>query len=367
MSHLVENSVRQRSPLLALALSAMFVSLAHADEHPKPPWEPSYKIKPDEHDRLTAADVVGPDGIVYPDWRYAGMPGGIPNVPEQARIEEFGGKADDGTDDSRALELGAKAVAERGGGALVLDAGTYHLDQPVMIVNDNVVIRGQGPGATKVIFRYRIPEPGVAFFQLDDGAIVGPDSLVEIHASPDGLQRIALEVDGKVVAERKRSAHWGGSFLLRATGGSVLRAAKSGRHKLVGIAEWQDGRRREVTIDVKADPDHRSTGVDGRYPTEPKGSAAILFVGDYRSGQTWRLAKDGRRGDREIVLDQPADLEPGDSIVVEAPATDRWNRLVRNACQWGIYRRYEFRVERVDGRTVRLSCRIVSKMTFRIG
>jgi len=175
----------------------MFVSLAHADERVQPPWEPAYKIQPHEHDRLTAADVVGPDGIVYPDWRYAGVPGGIPDVVERARIEEFGGKADDGKDDSRALELGAKAVAKRGGGALVLDTGTYHLDRPVMIAEDNVVIRGQGPDATKVVFRYRIPEPGVAFFQPEDGATVGPDSLVEIHASPDGLGRIALEVDGK--------------------------------------------------------------------------------------------------------------------------------------------------------------------------
>ncbi len=352
---LVATPVRQRSPLLVLALSAMFISQAHADERVQPPWEPAYKIKPHEHDRLTAADVVGPDGIVYPDWRYAGVPGGIPDVPERAQIEEFGGKADDGKDDSRALELGAKAVAERGGGALVLSAGTYHLDRPVMTTEDNVVIRGQGPDATKVVFRYRIPDPGVAFFQPEDGATVGPDSLVEIHASPDGLQRIALEVDGKVVAERKRSAHWGGSYLMRTTGGAVLRAVKSGRHKLVGIAEWQDGRRREMAIDVKVDPRHRLTGVSGRYPTEPKGSAAILFVGDYRSGRTWRLAEDGRRGDREIALEQSADLEPGDSIALEAPATDRWNRLVRNACQWGIYRRYEFRVERVDDRTVRLN------------
>ena len=33
-----------------------------------PPWESQYKIKPDEKARLTAADVVGPDGIVYPNW-----------------------------------------------------------------------------------------------------------------------------------------------------------------------------------------------------------------------------------------------------------------------------------------------------------
>ena len=109
--------------LLAIAAAAS------AGEPPKPPWEPSYKIKPEERHRLTAADVVGPDGIVYPDWRYAGVPSGIPDVPDLARVEAVGGKADDDRDDSAAVEKGAQAVAQRGGGALVLGKGTYHLDR----------------------------------------------------------------------------------------------------------------------------------------------------------------------------------------------------------------------------------------------
>lgn len=347
--------IRRQTKLFVLALFGVLVASAQAGDSNGPPWDPAYKIKPHESDRLTAADVVGPDGIVYPDWRFAGVPGGIPDVPEQARIGECGGKANDDKDDSRAFELGAQTVARRGGGALVLGAGTYHLDRPVMITDDNVVIRGQGVDATKVVFRYGVSETGVAIFQPQDGATIGPDSLVEIHAAPDGLQRIALKVEGKVVAERKRQAHWGGTYLLRATGDAVLRSAGSGRHKLAGIAEWQDGRHREVTIHVNLDPDYRLTVGRKRYPTEPKGSAAILFAGDQRSGRTWRLAEDGRRGDQQIVLQQAPKLQTGDAIALEAPATERWNRLVRNACQWGIYRRYEFRVQRVDGRTIRLN------------
>jgi len=44
------------------------------------PWESQYKIKPDQKDRLTAADVVGPDGIVYPNWTKCGVQGGISSV-----------------------------------------------------------------------------------------------------------------------------------------------------------------------------------------------------------------------------------------------------------------------------------------------
>jgi len=37
------------------------------------PWERQYKIKPPEKARLTPADIVGPDGIVYPNWTKCGV------------------------------------------------------------------------------------------------------------------------------------------------------------------------------------------------------------------------------------------------------------------------------------------------------
>jgi hypothetical protein len=50
------------------------LTFTHSTQEAKPPWQGTYKIKPHEKSKLTAADVVGPDGIVYPDWRYAGVP-----------------------------------------------------------------------------------------------------------------------------------------------------------------------------------------------------------------------------------------------------------------------------------------------------
>ena len=160
--------VRRVPWLFAAALAA-----ASAGEPPRRPWEPSYKIRPEDKHRLTAADVVGPDGIVYPDWRPAGLPGGIPAVADCARIEEFGGKADDEADDSAAFEKGVAAVAQRGGGALVLGKGVYHLDRPVLVASDGIVIRGQGAEATKIVFRYGGPDGGVGFFRPHDGATLG--------------------------------------------------------------------------------------------------------------------------------------------------------------------------------------------------
>ncbi|NQT85633.1 hypothetical protein HQ560_02650, partial [bacterium] len=115
------------------------------------PWAPQYKIKPAEKERLTAADVVGPDGVVYPNWTRVGVEGGIPDVKQAASIEDFQGKADYGRDDADALDRACRAVGVKGGGAVVLGQGTYHLDRPVTVRHNGVVIRGQGKDKTKIV------------------------------------------------------------------------------------------------------------------------------------------------------------------------------------------------------------------------
>ena len=172
-SVVLEKAVSQYVIGFGLAALFIFCTVVAAAEKGPRPWAPTYKIGPDEKGRLTAADVVGPDGIVYPDWRYAGVPGGIPDVPETAKIEDFGGVADDDKDDSVAFIAGIDVVAKKGGGALRLGEGTYHLDRPVIITHDNIVIRGQGAEKTKIVFRYGVPKGQVVFFHPEPGAVFG--------------------------------------------------------------------------------------------------------------------------------------------------------------------------------------------------
>ncbi len=109
------------------------------------PWERQYKIKPNEKNRLTPADVLGPDGIVYPNWTKCGVQGGIPKIKAVTSIEDFGAKANDDADDSEALAKACEAAGKMGGGAVLLGEGTYYLDRPVTVRHDDVVIRGKGP------------------------------------------------------------------------------------------------------------------------------------------------------------------------------------------------------------------------------
>ncbi len=314
-----------------------------------PPWPGQYKIKANETAKLTAADVVGPDGLVYPDWRYAGLPGGIPKIAAAAKIEEFGGIANDDKDDSDAIERGAAVVGKRGG-ALLLGAGTYYLDRPVLIMQDNVVLRGAGRDATKMIFRYGAPAGGVGFLHPNEGKTITGSTWVEAHAAPKDLQALTIKIDDKLVSETRMHQHWGATFSLRTSGASLLNKVPDGAHKLTAIAEYLNDKTLSKTLDITTDS--KAPVADVKIPSQ---IGAIMFAGSSRTGAQLKLAQDGKRGDRELRLESTAGIEKGDRIRLRAPATPRWNALVKNACTWGDYRRYEFLVEAVDGNRVRLN------------
>ena len=129
-------------------------------EQDVPPWESRYKLRPADRRKLTPADVVGPHGIVFPNWKHVGVRGGIPKVRVTLKLADRGAKP--GTDISGLLQDAAAEVGENGGGAILIGRGTFHLDEPVTLRHSKVVIRGSGRDATRLVFRYSIAEPGAA-------------------------------------------------------------------------------------------------------------------------------------------------------------------------------------------------------------
>jgi len=317
-----------------------------------PPWEGAYKIKPHETEKLTEADFVGPDGIAYPDWTYAGVPGGIPEAAVRVRAEEHGATPDDETDDAPALQRAIDALAAQGGGALLIGPGLFYLDRTLLVESDNVVIRGAGSGRTRFLFRYKdgpTETERVRFFSPLAGAVVNRSTPIEIHCHQPDLMRMAVYVDDKLVREKRRSLHWGATFSLSVSGRSVVAKAGPGPHVLKAVAEYPDGKAFETSIEVTVDPQSSTP--------QPRvnGQAAILFLGKGWDGGKILLAEDGRRGARQITLAADHDLKPGDPVVLRAPATKRWKELTGNRCKWGYYRRCLFVVEAVEGRVLRLN------------
>jgi len=338
------------------------------------PWERQYKIKPSEKTRLTppegvpkrTADVLGPDGIVYPNWTKCGVQGGIPEAKAVASIEDFGAKADDDADDSRALAKACEAAGKMGGGAVLLGEGIYYLDRPVTVRHDNVVIRGtppcgnpgQGPRKTHLIFRYSIPKNGVVFYNPPAGSRVGRNTRLEMHCKPSlsegrgkptGLMKMTMMVDDVVIGRWSRGQHSGNTFGFTVYGRSAVGKVSDGRHILKGIAEYTNGAKCTGEIPIILDSHFGDTRpvADSR--------AAITFAGKGTVGRRLKLTKDGKRGDTIIELESTKGLRAGDCILIDGPATQRWKKLTKNACKWGVYRQYEVVISGVKNNTISLN------------
>jgi len=178
--------------LLALGVVRATGAQEGTQSRPIPPWPPQYKAGG------TAADVLGPDGQTwFPNWTQVGVQGGIPDVKPFARIEQFGGRADDGADDGQALQTACDAAGRAGGGAVLLGERTYHLDRKVLITHSGVVIRGAGRDKTKVVIRYNGTDDNIK-----DGIIVfaggqrGPDRPLAADAKRGDTSLILNDVTG---------------------------------------------------------------------------------------------------------------------------------------------------------------------------
>ncbi len=312
----------------------------------EPPWEGQYKITPGQIDRLTPADVVGPDGIVYPNWTRTGVEGGIPDIATAVTIEQFGGRANDDRDDSAALEQACAAVGKNGGGAVLLGEGTYDLDWPVTIRDNGVVIRGSGREKTRLRFRYAIGASGVRFYGLTAGSRVGRGSSIILHCEPTGLMKMKILLDDQEIHQWERSTHSGNTFACEASWSKIAGKFPDGDHVLRGVAEYKDGTLRDDRIRVVLDSSYQDTKPAAGW------QAALLFAGHGRVGDPIRLSRDGRRGDLELELENVKGLSAGDCLYLEAPATERWKKLTKNACLWGRYRAYQVRIQKIDGRRV---------------
>ena len=290
--------------------------------------------------------MLGPDGIVYPNWTRVGVDGGIPEVKTAANLADFGARPDDGQDDSAALAAACEKVGAGGGGAVLLGPGTYHLDLPVNIRRNGVVIRGAGRDRTKLVFRYDLPESGLRFYGLAEDRTVAPGDLIEVHAKPQDLQRLRIYAGDSRLADWRRGVHSGNSFRIGVSISKLFREVPGDETVLRAEAEYGKGPARTIEVRVRLDR-------KANRPPAPSPQAALYFRGSL-AGSRIKLAKDGERGALWLDLESTEGLARGDKILIDGPATKRWKELTQNACRWGNYRRYAVRIVEVQGNRVRI-------------
>jgi hypothetical protein len=197
-----------------------------------------------------------------------------------------------------------------------------------------------------LIFRYAIPENGVAFYNPSAGGRVGKNTRLEMHCKPAGLKKMTMSIDDTVVGTWTQSQHSGNTFAFAVSGRDVVAKVQNGRHVLKGVAEYNDGTKRTGEIPIVLDSAFNDAGpvADVR--------AAITFAGTGPVGRKLKLARDGKRGDMMLELESTDGLNAGDCILIDGPATERWKTLTKNACKWGTYRFYEVVIGDIRNNTV---------------
>jgi hypothetical protein len=312
----------------------------------EPPWEPQYYFDlqaPADVARLTPADVPGPDGLVYPDWRRAGVAGGIPAADDllvMVGAEEFAGY--EGQDIADHLQAALDQTAEDGGGVVELPAGHFLLSHPVLIRGSNVVLRGAGRDKTHLLFVDHIPYGTLRSWSWAPTNQIGPNGFFEIQANPKNLIEFKVTSEGKTVVDEKLRKHWGGRFYARMRGEDLLAKLGPGRHTLEGVATYKNGDSFRGTFEVAvfARQQPGDTWADQH--------AALSIAGAGYVGGTVLLPETARRGERFIPLKPGHGLKPGDWFIIEAPLSPRWNKLTGNRKHGGVFRINQYRVKSVS-------------------
>lgn len=303
-----------------------------------PPWKPQYKIRPSEKAKLTAADFPGPDGIVYPDFTYAGAREEVLKQAGQTVIHLAVRSGDDLYEPLR------KAIDSLpvDGGTVEIPAGHFKLSKMLTIAKDFVSLKGAGKDQTRIDLTYDTGDDRIDLYGIENGSRIAPEQPIHLYARPAGLRSLKLEVDGEEFSRYTRNLHSDFvSFHVKKLPNSI----RPGKHKLRGTAEYWDGKTSTAEAEVIIDP--------AVLPTLPTNAARsfISFQGKGFRYRDYRIAKDGTRGEFSVELCESSHpFRKGDIVVLRAQETPARRAVTGNACNWGNFRSTHLFIEKVEGR-----------------
>ena len=322
--------------------------------------------------QIAGVDILGPDGLYYPDFKQAGIPGGIPNVTNVLATIT----ASQATSDlAGAIETAVTNATVAG--VIVLPAGTYNLTRPVLIAKDGIVLRGagNGVGGTFVNFTYQAPAGAVIYYQptatITD---IYNNTWFEVHADPANLVGLDIlagapgtanesltKVDG--VDVKSSNGGWGSTFSRGCLGSKIRGVVGTGSKLVVGCAKygtWDPVTKvMTVTSTIYTNPVRTYNIVNSTSATafpQPDYLAAITFAGkgELTTSGT-RLTTSAVRGATTLQLTSGSGFTVGDPIMLSAPRNAIWDAQVGNTCTSNIFRFYQFQIAGISGSTITLN------------
>lgn len=293
--------------------------------------------------------LPGPDGLLYPNWTWAGAHYNKNKKLTIFNINTLGAIPDDGQDDTTAIEKACAEAARNGGGIVQFGKGTYRLTRKIMISSDNIIIRGVGKDKTRLEFG--LPDSEVIILPIGN-LNIRKCSKIEIFFRAKGAEKVILSYKGKVIEEFANPRIF--TALPDAmdfkkiviSGNKILRTTGSGRHFIKAEVLYKRGA-------IKSSEALIASSIDAHYGG-PYSHSVISFIGRKYS-KPFLIKNELRRGDRVINLASALDIKQGDYIIITAKKTKRWNKLVHNICTaWGTFRQFVVQVEKVNKNTITL-------------
>jgi len=295
------------------------------------PWPPERNPSAEPIPEL---DVPGPDGLIYPNFAFAGVQGGIPtDLPIRTVISKDNG------DFASQLEEAIERTKRAKGGVIQLEPGRFILRRPVEISADQIVIRGCGTDEKGTIIENDFGFSGKNILLLGASAegkkplVIGPLCEMAVQAcvqqggagteAPPPYGTLTLSIDGKSLVTANGETlkrDWfvaaTGVLTTKLSGQELINMGYApGKHTAAATAKWSDGTSKETTCHFILDPAFSTP--------RPIPRAMIDLRGSGLSGAV-PISAPLARGATTLSGIKSLNLVPGDFIRLNVTASKGW-------------------------------------------
>ncbi|AKT43785.1 glycosyl hydrolase family 28-related protein [Chondromyces crocatus] len=277
--------MRPSSPALPLVALLMLAGCAAEEASPKAPRSnddggaggPSVPWRSALYEETWTPSTTDAEGRFLHDFSYAGYRHGEaePGAPEGAElfdvVDRYGADPEGVTDATAAIQQAIDDAAALGGGVVFFPAGLYRVDDVLSVSASSVVLRGEGPEASRLFFTRSQGMSDAAHITFTGSATSDLELRLRTDATPRGE---VLEVDDAADLAPGDDVEVGW----------VISADFVEEHGMTGTWQafnetWQPWfRRAVVAVDRSRAPHRIQLDVPLRYPAKVRDRASVRRV-----------------------------------------------------------------------------------------
>jgi len=222
-------------------------------------------------------EYTDPEGRFLHDCSYAGYHGGGKALPDFAGgstldvVADFGADPTGSTDSTAAIQEAIDAAGAAGGGTVRVPAGEYRVDGLLLAGHSNLVLRGDGPDASRIHFTRHEGMSDRSHLMFMGSTSVGAEFPLAVDGAARETVVLVADAGGLSVGDDVDV-------------GFTITAEFIAEHGMTGtwtvfLDSWQPFFRREVVaIDTVSTPHRVTLDVPLRYPARVRDGASLRVV-----------------------------------------------------------------------------------------